>query len=233
MTLGLDRWRCKIDGDVVRTAGVDWGRPLEILHRHKNRLVLRRKGHMTWSSIGQQAYAETLYMLVEVKRGMARVIEEAEPGRKYRPAVADLIKKCGGMAVRQGARATQLAEQAPPVPVSPPIAKPPPPKPKKEHPNLAIMEDLVKRRVFSSLTQGPNGQREPEYVLHVAWSAAFDPDDDGRGHMFRRGEVTANLGIDGIMEPFTNAEMQDITFAAKMAASKCLRERLYKKRRNA
>jgi len=201
MTLGLDRWRCKIDGDVVRTPGVDWGRPLKILHRHKNRLVLRRNGHMTWASIGQQTYAETLYMLVEVSRDMATVIEEVEPGRKYRAAVADLIKKCGGK------------------------YKPPPPKEKKPHPNLAIMEDLVKRRVFSSLAAGPSGRRDPEYMIHVAWSAAFDPGDEGRGHLVRRGEVTANLGIDEAIAPFTNEEMQDITFAAKMAALQCLRKR--------
>ncbi len=208
--LSLKNWSAKIDGDVVRTPGVDWGRPLEILHRHKNRLVLRRKGHMTWAGIGSTEYAETLYMLVEVKGTTATVIEEAEPGRKYATAVADLIKKCGGK------------------------YKPPPPKPKKpkkEHSNLAIMDDLVKRRVFSSLTQGPHGERQPEYLIRVAWSAAFDPGDDGRGHMVRRDEVTANLGIDGIIEPFTDREMQDITYAAKMAAAKCLRER--KKKRSA
>lgn len=208
----IDNWTAKIDGDVVRTPGVDWGRPLEILHRHKNRLVLRRKGHMTWSGIGSSIYAETLYMLVELRGGSATVIEEAEPGRKYRPVVANLIKKCGGK------------------------YEPPPPKekkPKKEHPNLALMRDLASRRVFSSLTQSPHGERTPEYVIRVSWSAAFDPDDKGEGHRIRRGEVTANLGIEGIIQPFTAREMQDITFAAKMAAARCLRARKALKRRSA
>jgi len=104
----------------------------------------------------------------------------------------------------------------------------------REHPNLTRMRELKEKRVFSSLTQGPSGERVPEYILRVSWSAAFDPMDDGRGHLVRRGEVTANLGIEGVLDPpFTNREMQDITFAAKMAVAKCLRLRKQKPKHGA
>jgi hypothetical protein len=93
----------------------------------------------------------------------------------------------------------------------------------REHPNLAIMRGLVEQRTFSSLASGPGGSG-PEYMLRVSWSGAFDNDDAGRGHHVRRGEVTLNLGLD---EPpnFTDRDMQDIAFAAKMAAITCLRRR--------
>ena len=98
-------------------------------------------------------------------------------------------------------------------------------KKRREHPNLTLMRDLKARRAFSSLAAGPGG-RGPECMIRVSWSAAFDKNDDGDGPLLRRGEVTADLGLDSPPEPcFTDREMQDITFAAKMAALKCLRQR--------
>lgn len=90
-----------------------------------------------------------------------------------------------------------------------------------EHSNIAIMRELVKKRAFSSYA----AEGGPECMIHVSWSGAFDDDDDGRGHLMRRGEVIANLGLPPPSPPFTSDEMQKITFAAKMQALKCLRLR--------
>jgi len=66
-------------------------------------------------------------------------------------------------------------------------------------------------------------------MLHVYWSALGDARDvreGDQGHRMQRDKVTASLGLDRAPDPgFTEAEMQDITFAAKMAALKCLRVR--------
>jgi hypothetical protein len=103
-------YTCEIAGNVVRTPGVDFGRPLEILHRKGDYLVLRCKGHMTWCSVGEQRYAETHYDLVQVgkekisakrsftnkawTREFFEVIERVEPGLKWREALKKLIERC-------------------------------------------------------------------------------------------------------------------------------------------
>lgn len=108
----MKHFTCEVDGNIVRSPGIDWGRPLEILHQNRNLLVLRRKGHMTWASLGQQRYAETLYMFVQLgeERVSARhsvngkaftlkfadVLERVEPGTKWRAAVKRLIARCDG-----------------------------------------------------------------------------------------------------------------------------------------
>lgn len=84
----------------------------------------------------------------------------------------------------------------------------------------------VNRDAFSSL----DAARGPEEVMvHVYWSAlgdARDKREGGHGHRMQRDKVTASLGLDRAPDPgFTEAEMQSITFAAKMAAIKCLRLR--------
>lgn len=69
------------------------------------------------------------------------------------------------------------------------------------------------------------GHRE-ECLIHVYWTGLWDPNDPGRGHLLHRGEVSADLGLDAVpVPPFTDEEMQLITFAAKMQALKCLRAR--------
>ena len=94
-----------------------------------------------------------------------------------------------------------------------------------EHPNLAIMRELVEKRAFASYA----AEGDAECMIHVAWSGAFDKDDDGRGHLVRRGSVIASLGMPPPDPPFTSGEMEKITFAAKMQALKCLRLRKRKK----
>lgn len=67
-------------------------------------------------------------------------------------------------------------------------------------------------------------------MIRVSWSAVNDPDDGGAGHGVRRGEVIADLGLDAVPSPpFTAAEMQRITRAAKFEAFRCLKERKRKK----
>lgn len=84
----------------------------------------------------------------------------------------------------------------------------------------------INPRAFSSLDAGPP---HAETMIHVYWSGyrdARDARDGGRGHLMQRDKVVANLGLDEAVEPgFTEAEMQTIAYAAKMAALKCLTAR--------
>lgn len=93
---------------------------------------------------------------------------------------------------------------------------------------------LINPKAFaSSMLVTPNqlegGRPQEEVMLHVYWSALGDARDvreGGQGHRMQRDKVTASLGLDRAPDPgFTKSEMQDITFAAKMAALKCLRAR--------
>ncbi len=105
----MNSFTAEISGDILKSHGVDFGRPLEILARNGNRLLIRRKGHMYWSGIGNQNYAETRYMIVELKpkhtsaknsiNGKAQdfqtaeVLEEVEPGKFWQKAVKELKAK--------------------------------------------------------------------------------------------------------------------------------------------
>lgn len=57
-----------------------------------------------------------------------------------------------------------------------------------------------------------------EFLIRVSWSCAPD-------HKILRGTVTADVGLPPPKPPLTNAEMQAVTFAAKMAVLKALRLR--------
>lgn len=57
-----------------------------------------------------------------------------------------------------------------------------------------------------------------EFLIRVSWSCTPD-------HKIMRGMVTADVGLPPPSPPLTNAEMQDVTFAAKMAVIKALRLR--------
>ena len=84
----------------------------------------------------------------------------------------------------------------------------------------------VNPKAFASLDAGPAHE---ETMIHVYWSALGDARDrreGGLGHRMQRDRVTASLGLDHAPDPgFTEAEMQSIAYAAKMAALKCLRLR--------
>jgi hypothetical protein len=70
------------------------------------------------------------------------------------------------------------------------------------------------------------GRAIAKCLLHVYWTGLHDPADPGQGHLLQRGKVSADLGLDAVPNPpFTNEEMQQIMFAAKMQAIKCLRAR--------
>jgi len=85
---------------------------------------------------------------------------------------------------------------------------------------------LAEARAFSNY--GPIRGAQ-EVMIHVYWSAVNDAVDelhDRRGHLLQRGKVTADLGLDAVPDPpFTRAEMELITYAAKGQAIKCLRAR--------
>ena len=57
-----------------------------------------------------------------------------------------------------------------------------------------------------------------EFLIRVSWSRTPD-------HKIMRGMVTADVGLPPPDLPLTDAEMQDVTFAAKMAVLKALRLR--------
>lgn len=63
-----------------------------------------------------------------------------------------------------------------------------------------------------------------EVLLHVYWTKHTSDDGDRSGHLSMRGKVSADLGLETSPD-FTAAEMEQITFAAKMQALKCLRAR--------
>lgn len=111
--MSLDDFNFRITSDgKVETHGIDWGRPLVILHRNANHVVVRRAGHMTWCGVGSpQYYVETLYMLLKLKneskvsaeksldgraftRSWASILKKREPGRKWKPVVTELIADC-------------------------------------------------------------------------------------------------------------------------------------------
>ncbi len=94
---------------------------------------------------------------------------------------------------------------------------------KAEEGRLAIKK-LAETGAFSSLSG--NGRDRQECMIHVYWSGLNYPDGDKRGHLVQRGKVTADLGLETMpMPPFTDEEMQSITFAAKMQALRCIRAR--------
>lgn len=70
--------------------------------------------------------------------------------------------------------------------------------------------------VYSVADQGAIEMEE--FLLRVAWSRAPD-------HQLRCGQVTADVGLPCPNPPSTNEEMQQVTYAAKMAMLKCLRRR--------
>jgi hypothetical protein len=57
-----------------------------------------------------------------------------------------------------------------------------------------------------------------EFLLRVSWSRTPN-------HLVRRGEVMADIGMPPPSDPLTPAEMEEITFAAKMATIRILRKR--------
>lgn len=89
----------------------------------------------------------------------------------------------------------------------------------------------VSPRAFASLDAGGS----QETMIHVYWSAlgdARDAREGGHGHRMQRDKIGVSLGLDAAPEPgFTPVEMQEIAFAAKMAALKCLRGRRRRKAR--
>ncbi len=57
-----------------------------------------------------------------------------------------------------------------------------------------------------------------DFLLRVAWSAKPD-------HLIRRGEVSADMGLELPDPPPTREEMEHVMLAAKGAMLKCIRAR--------
>lgn len=89
--------RAHADGDVLRTPGVDYGRPLKIIYRNGNRLVVRRAGCKQWCSVGQSEYTPTLYILLELRGNMMFELKQITPGHNWRPALKQLLAECDSL----------------------------------------------------------------------------------------------------------------------------------------
>ena len=75
--------------------------------------------------------------------------------------------------------------------------------------------------------------RKPSYasevMLRVSWSVLNHA--DGQPQHTRRGEVMLDLGLEAAPSPdLTSAEMQEVAFAAKIAALKALAKRRARRR---
>lgn len=66
--------------------------------------------------------------------------------------------------------------------------------------------------------------RPEEVLIHVYWTGLVGRDDSEGGHRLQRGKVSADLGFVP-KPPLSDAEMQEITHAAKMQAIRCVRKR--------
>lgn len=100
----------------LKTPGIDWGRPLKIIHRAGDYVIARCGGHATWSGVGMPwTYAPSTLMLIRTgivedvsalqsldgvpyTRTCAEVIEEIEPGRRWKKALDALIASCNALA---------------------------------------------------------------------------------------------------------------------------------------
>jgi len=98
----------------------------------------------------------------------------------------------------------------------------------RRRPAANMQQYGLRKNPFKSLTGLQVGK---EFLLHVYWSGLDDGGDDGRGHLMQRGKVTCDMGLENFPDPPpTDDEMQKVTFAAKMAMAKVLRERKRAKR---
>ena len=100
-------------------------------------------------------------------------------------------------------------------------------RPAKKH-KADVTQYGLSKNPFESLTGLPASH---EFLLHVYWSGLNDGGDDSRGHLIQRGKVTCDMGLENFPDPPPTAEeMQQVTFAAKMALLKILRTRKRAKR---
>ena len=97
------------DGDRLRTPGINWGygdSDPHLVGRTSHFMVIRKAGNMDWSGRGASEYYPTTYILCSYKndkrkdfkdRFNAEEIEKVEPGRKWRSAKEQLLKKMAGL----------------------------------------------------------------------------------------------------------------------------------------
>ncbi len=104
-------------GETLKTPGVDFGKPLEIVYRPPspkprvaNYMLVRGRGHVAWSGVGSTSYYKTCYMLIKVYQYhcpakssltgeafdtlMAEEILREEAGRKWKDCVRKLSVRC-------------------------------------------------------------------------------------------------------------------------------------------
>lgn len=91
------------DSLVIETPGLDYGREIRVIAEAGNRMLLRVAGHKTWSGNYQPwQYYGTLYMAaIDQGNGHMHVIREEQPGRRWRPIVAEMkawVEEAQGLA---------------------------------------------------------------------------------------------------------------------------------------
>lgn len=88
----------KIENNCLITPGIDWGRPMQIIHQAGDFFVVKRNAHQFFGGIGLRSFAPTFYALYRLEiidRGFqAFEIEKHEPGHYWKPIVKQLKQRC-------------------------------------------------------------------------------------------------------------------------------------------
>ena len=79
---------------ILRTPGIDFGRPLKIVHEHHGWYVVKRAGCRQWCSQGQDEYTPMELMLIAVSNDLGRVVREERPGHKWKDTLKVFINLC-------------------------------------------------------------------------------------------------------------------------------------------
>ena len=111
-------------GDPVETPGVDWNSRVRLVHRRGAYAVLRFSSGSHWSGLGSRSQHPSNWMLIRVEhveisasrsltgraftKDEATVLDECEPGTRWRETKIAMIAKCDALA--EGGR-TNVANQ--------------------------------------------------------------------------------------------------------------------------
>lgn len=86
-------FKAKIVGDKLEMAGIDWGRPLQVVLHRGSYVLTKCAAHSYWGGRGApRKNAPTSYRIFRLEKGEAELIKEAEPGRS-KEAIQDLLRE--------------------------------------------------------------------------------------------------------------------------------------------
>lgn len=102
----------ELDGDTLKTPGVNTGKPLKVLHRAGYYLLVRRAGHTYREDRWSSRHVQTRYMLCTLNqehvsnpiagkpfdRDFIIVVEERHPGTSWKKAEVEMRAECDRLA---------------------------------------------------------------------------------------------------------------------------------------